>query len=132
MCSRALIAVTLLFGYASSSVEATVGELRDGGVHHETFASGVDHRHGSQGTHGHEDVGEAQRDGTDNARGQDDQQGTDHEHGTSGDHCTHTHSVCLPAAYDFDVVSRVVDEFAAPVHTRGGSPLGSLFRPPRV
>ena len=82
---RRLIALTLLILTSASSMEAVVGVVRDGEVHHENAAVAAAHAEASSGDHGHEDA----------TRSGEHRHGEDHEHGTSTDHCTHVHSVAL-------------------------------------
>jgi len=120
---RPLIAFALLLGYATSSAEVVLGEVRDGEVHHESTAAALDHTQAAsaQGEHGHED------------EGQHPEHGPEHEHGTSGDHCTHSHSVSLlgdQVAFRFIACTQTI---AAPLATtRSDGTPGSLFRPPRA
>lgn len=82
---RRLLALTLLILTSASSMEAVVGVMRDGEVHHENAAVAAAHAQELSGDHGHED----------GARSGEHRHGEDHEHGTSTDHCTHVHSVAL-------------------------------------
>jgi ABC-type nickel/cobalt efflux system permease component RcnA len=118
---RPLIAFALLLGYGATSVEAVLGEVRDGDVHHESSAEALDHTQSSQGEHGHEDAGENP------------EHGSDHRHGTSGDHCTHTHSASLVAAsHGFVVVAFLESVYAPAAPMRSDTFVGPLFHPPKA
>ena len=120
---RRLIALALLLFTTASSLEAVVGVMRDGEVHHEGSATAAAHAELSAGDHGHEDV---------SSPANDHEHGEGHEHGTSSDHCTHMHGVALASAFGFALfaassVSRTTDtEF----HIQRVAP--TLTHPPRV
>jgi len=122
MRSRALIASLLLAAYGATAVEAVVGQLRDGEVHHETVAAAAEHQADTgRGEHGHEDPAT------------DGEHGPEHQHGTSGDHCTHTHSVSLPAAQvAFSIVTNAETELAPLPAFRDGAFATPLFHPPKA
>lgn len=82
---RRLLALTLLILTTASSLEAVVGVMRDGEVHHEDSAVAATHAQAVSGDHGHEDA----------SASTDQRHDGDHEHGTSTDHCTHVHSLAL-------------------------------------
>lgn len=119
---RTIIATLLLFGYAATSVEVVVGQLRDGEVHHESVVAAADHQAKALGgEHGHEEpVSDAEH-------------GPDHQHGTSGDHCTHTHSVSLPAeSAPLLLVHTLRTEPPQAAPVRGGVYTVRPFHPPKV
>ena len=120
---RSLVALVLLVGYATSSAEVVLGEVRDGEVHHESTAAALDHTQSAstQGEHGHEDDG------------QEAEHGPEHEHGTPADHCTHSHSVSLPGdqlVFNFIACTQTIPVPLAT--TRSDDTPGSLYRPPRA
>lgn len=76
---RRLRALIMLLLIANSFLEAVVGVVRDGAVHHESAALAAAHAQHFAGDHSHEDsvpTGERYREGS-------------HEHGTASDYCTH-------------------------------------------
>lgn len=82
---RRLLALTLLILTSVSSMEAVVGVMRDGEVHHENTLVAAAHAQVAGGDHGHEDAtpsGEHRH-------------GEGHDHGTAGDHCTHGHGPAI-------------------------------------
>ena len=119
---RSLVGLALLLGYGSASVEAVLGELRDGDVHHETTVEALNHAsHDGTGEHGHED------DGAHSAHG------PEHEHGTSGDHCTHAHSAGLPGERaQIYLVAQVAVLPAEPAATCSGAERRTPFQPPKA
>jgi hypothetical protein len=90
---RRLIAFCLVLLTAASNLEAVVGMLRDGEVHHEELSAASLHAT-PDGEHGHEDASSP-------AGHQHDE---NHEHGTSGDHCTHVHGMALIPTFAFAVL----------------------------
>lgn len=122
MRARPLIAFALLLGYGATSVEAVVGELRDGEVHHESPAAALYHTQVAQGEHGHEDAGQ-----------QEPEHGPDHQHGTSVDHCTHTHSAGVPVdQVQFRIVACVASVPSESPSAQSDATPGSLFHPPKA
>lgn len=92
---RRLTALFMLVIATTGSVETTVGEVRDGEVHHESVATASRHAHGARGDHGHED-----RNGSV-------EHGPDHQHGTAADHCTHAHGPALTTPQRLEVTVTV-------------------------
>jgi ABC-type Zn2+ transport system substrate-binding protein/surface adhesin len=82
---RRLLALTLLILTSVSSMEAVVGVMRDGEVHHENPGVAAAHAQESAGDHGHEDAASPGEHSHDEG----------HDHGTASDHCTHTHSAAV-------------------------------------
>lgn len=118
---RTFVAMLLLVGHGTTSVEVVVGELRDGEVHHESVVAAAEHHANADGEHGHEEPGD------------DAEHGPDHQHGTAGDHCTHTHSVSLPTGTAaFFVVTDVRSIPAPALPTQSGVFKAPLFHPPKA
>lgn len=82
---RRLLALTLLILTSVSSMEAVVGVMRDGEVHHENPVVAAAHAQVAGGDHGHEDA----------APSGEHRHGEGHDHGTAGDHCTHGHGPAI-------------------------------------
>lgn len=105
---RRLLALTLLILTSASSMEAVVGVMRDGEVHHENAALAASHAQESAGDHGHEDAATSTEHDHDEG----------HDHGTASDHCTHTHDAALltssPPPLDIMTVEVHVTESALP------------------
>lgn len=118
---RRLTALLMLVATTTGSVETTMGEVRDGEVHHESVAAAANHAHEARGDHGHEDSNtHAER-------------GPDHQHGTAADHCTHAHGPALSTPQRFGVTA-IVHAVALLDHDPA-APEGSrvlLRRPPRA
>lgn len=91
---RRLLALILVVAAAGSPVEAAVGVLRDGRVHHEDALSAAVHHQRFALEHDHED-------GTPSGEHR---QGPGHEHGTTSDHCTHSHNATVPVGFSFSTV----------------------------
>jgi hypothetical protein len=91
---RRLIALCLLLLTTSSNLEAVVGLLRDGRVHHEDLATATQHAN-ADGEHGHEDASAPAGH----------RHGRSHEHGTSSDHCTHHHGMALIPSFAFLILT---------------------------
>lgn len=89
---KSLVALVLLFSFTASSLEAVVGIVRDGSVHHEATAEASRHAAGTVGDHGHEDGPSAHAADHGDAS---EHHGPDHKHGTAADHCTHAHGAAL-------------------------------------
>lgn len=119
---RRLIALCLLLLTASSSLEAAVGTLRDGRVHHEDLATAMAHANAAGGDHGHED-GPARSEH---------RHGKGHEHGTSSDHCTHHHGIAPVPSFSFLIFTETgqIDYDEAPVLRT--SVAQALTHPPRA
>ena len=91
---RRLLALTMLILTTTSSLEAVLGVVRDGEVHHEDAAAAAAHTQHFDGDHGHEDAVPAG----------DNRQAGDHEHGTASDHCTHVHAMALLPSFAFVIL----------------------------
>lgn len=123
MTVRSLMALVLLVSFATSSLEAVSGVVRDGEVHHETAATAAVHAMQSAGEHGHESAQE----------GLDQEHGSDHQHGTGSDHCTHTHGTPLtPSPTAFACVAPGVVITAPASRLPTGPAFQPLLRPPQV
>ena len=82
---RRIVAMTLLLSFYATSVEAVVGVVRDGTVHHETASEAMRHAESGPPEHGHEVETDAPGS----------EHGKDHQHGTGADHCTHAHGTAV-------------------------------------
>lgn len=104
---RRLLALTLLILTSVSSMEAVVGVMRDGEVHHENAGVAAAHAQESVGDHGHEDAappGEHRHD-------------EGHDHGTASDHCTHTHGAAVLTSSPPPLFSTIAEaHFTESVH----------------
>lgn len=120
---RRLIALALLLFTTASSLEAVVGVVRDGAVHHEDAATAAAHAEMSAGEHGHEDASSAS---------DDHEHGERHQHGTSGDHCTHMHGVALIPVFAFALFGSLstASTVDAEFHNQRVAP--TLTHPPRA
>ncbi|MGH7568889.1 MAG: hypothetical protein ACREMW_09625 [Gemmatimonadales bacterium] len=120
---RRLIGIALFILTPASTLEAVVGVVRDGSVHHEGTAVAAEHQvMGTNGDHGHEDgLPPWQHRHT-----------PQHQHGTAADHCTHVHGVALTASYDLTLGTPVLDQpqTEPPIHTDWSS--RGEFHPPRA
>lgn len=118
---RRLLALTLLILTTASSVEAVVGVMRDGQVHHENPVVAAAHAQQYAGDHGHED----------GAAGEN-RHGERHDHGTAGDHCTHSHGPAVLTSAAPLVGTEAVDE----IQTESAFPRSivsdGLAHPPRA
>ena len=120
---RPLMALALLASFATSSLEAVAGLVRDGEVHHESTATAAVHAVESTGEHGHEGAQE----------GFGEEHGPDHEHGTGSDHCTHAHGNALaptPAAPAWAGPGVVIP--TPPSRVPPGPDFRPLLHPPRA
>lgn len=117
-----LIAVSLLVLTSASNVEAVIGSLRDGEVHHEDLASALSHASAGGDEHGHEDASEPSRH----------RHNDDHEHGTSSDHCTHQHGIAVLPSFAFVILAPEGDIAYADPLLRHPLISETLVHPPRA
>jgi hypothetical protein len=117
---RTLLAVLALVANGSFSTESVFGELRDGGVQHETVGAAASHASQSAGDHGHEDPESPDHD----------EHGPGHSHGSTSDHCTHQHGLAIPIELVFALTfSHTTTSFPDDVYLTG-TDLPTLQRPP--
>lgn len=131
---RRLIALILLVFSTATSLEAVVGPVRDGEVHHETAARATQHATRTTGEHGHEhghdDGMSAQAEDPD---GSGEEHGPKHQHGTGADHCTHAHGPALSVDGTHLTVAAVrarLPRLDVPVPSEHSAP--PLHQPPRI
>lgn len=127
---RRFIALILLLFSTATSLEAVVGPMRDGEVHHETAAQATEHASRATGEHGHEHEMSAHADDHD-ATGE--EHGPQHQHGTGADHCTHAHGPALSVAGAHLAVAAVrarLPRLDVPVPSEHSVP--PLHQPPRI
>jgi ABC-type nickel/cobalt efflux system permease component RcnA len=127
---RRFIALILLIFSTATSLEAVVGQVRDGEVHHETAARATQHAARTTGEHGHEHGMSAQSQDRD-ASGE--EHGPKHQHGTGADHCTHAHGPALSADGSHLTAASVrarMPRLDVPVPSEITVP--PLYHPPRI
>lgn len=117
---KRLTALLLLAAVLAYSAEAVLGALRDGEVHHESFAAAASHAGHGQGDHGHEDgpLGHPH--------------GPGHQHGTSADHCTHQHTATPSGGLVPTLLAERGGDLPPEPADLLGRSLAAPFRPPRA
>lgn len=115
-----LTSLLLLLAVFAYSAEAVLGVLRDGEVHHETFAAAVSHGGQHGGDHGHEDGPMSHP------------HGPGHQHGTSLDHCTHHHTATVADAFALSFPPATAAELAHEAPHLLDRTLSAPFHPPQA
>lgn len=127
---RRSIALILLIFSTATPLEAVVGTVRHGEVHHETTAKATQHAARATGEHGHEHGPSVHAEDHDAS---DEEHGRRHKHGTGADHCTHAHSPALSVGGTHLVVPATTARLTrldVPVPSEHSVP--PLHQPPRI